>query len=271
MTTYTDAILTCQNVSFGYDGHVVVHNLTFSVAKEDYLCIVGENGSGKSTLIKGILRLIAPLQGSVTINAGASAPNRGKGCRGARIQGGETGYLSQASAAKKDFPAGVSEIVLSGMAGRMGLRPFYSRKEKETAASVMQRLNIVDLRRRCFRELSGGQQRRVLIARALCAVLSSGAASLNDAARTAARKMLVLDEPAAGLDPLVTAEVYELLQTLNTEIGIAIVMVSHDIESALKYARHVLHITPTRCFYGTTDEYRQSSQYAQLLGGTIHE
>ncbi|MDR1073763.1 MAG: metal ABC transporter ATP-binding protein [Treponema sp.] len=267
MTAHTDAILTCQNASFGYDGHVVVHNLTFSVEKSDYLCIVGENGSGKSTLIKGIMRLIAPLQGDVTINAGSSAPNRGEGCRGARIQGGEIGYLSQASAAKKDFPAGVSEIVLSGMAGRMGLRPFYSRKEKEAAASIMRRLNIADLQRRCFRELSGGQQRRVLIARALCAVSPGDIASLNDAAR----KMLVLDEPAAGLDPLVTAEVYELLQTLNTEIGIAIVMVSHDIESALKYARHVLHITPARCFYGTTDEYRQSSQYTQLLGGTIHE
>ncbi|MDR0375284.1 MAG: metal ABC transporter ATP-binding protein [Treponema sp.] len=270
MTTHADAILTCQNASFGYDGHIVVHNLTFSVEKGDYLCIVGENGSGKSTLIKGMLRLISPLQGGVTINAEPSAPNRGKGRRRARMRGGEIGYLSQASAAKKDFPAGVAEIVLSGMTGRMGLRPFYSRKEKETAANIMRRLNIEDLRRRCFRELSGGQQRRVLLARALSTALSDEELS-GGTGRGATRKMLVLDEPAAGLDPLVTAELYELLQTLNKEIGIAIVMVSHDIESSLKYARHVLHITPTRCFYGTQDEYRQSSQYTQLIGGAINE
>ncbi|MDR0557587.1 MAG: metal ABC transporter ATP-binding protein [Treponema sp.] len=265
MTTHTDAILTCQNVSFGYEGHIVVHNLTFSIEKGDYLCIVGENGSGKSTLIKGIARLIAPLQGSVTINAESSGPNSGKGRRRTRMQGGEIGWLSQASAAKKDFPAGVSEIVLSGMAGRMGLRPFYSRKEKETAVNIMRSLNITDLRRRCFRELSGGQQRRVLIARALCAALSNGAP------HGATRAMLVLDEPAAGLDPLVTAELYELLQTLNRDTGIAVVMVSHDIEAALTYARHVLHITPSRRFYGSADEYRQSSQYKQLLGGALDE
>ncbi|MDR2783832.1 MAG: metal ABC transporter ATP-binding protein [Treponema sp.] len=270
MTTHTDAILTCQNASFGYDGHIVVHNLTFSIEEGDYLCIVGENGSGKSTFIKGMLRLIPPLQGGITINAGPSAPNRGEAHRRVRMRGGEIGYLSQASASKKDFPAGVSEIVLSGMTGRMGLRPFYSRKEKETAANIMRRLNIEDLRRRCFRELSGGQQRRVLIARALCTVLS-GAEPSGDVCRYASRKMLVLDEPAAGLDPLVTAELYELLQTLNKEIGIAIVMVSHDIESALKYARHVLHITPARCFYGSQDEYRQSSLYIQLIGGKIDE
>lgn len=270
MTTHTDAILTCQNASFGYDGHIVVHNLTFSIEKGDYLCIVGENGSGKSTLIKGMLRLIPPLQGDITINAGHSTPKRGNAHRSGRMHGGEIGYLSQASAAKKDFPAGVSEIVLSGMTGRMGLRPFYSRKEKETAASIMRRLAIEDLRRRCFRELSGGQQRRVLIARALCTVLSD-AEPFGGVGRVADRKMLVLDEPAAGLDPLVTVELYELLQTLNKEIGIAVIMVSHDIESALKYARHVLHITPTRCFYGTHDEYRQSSQYTQLIGGAKDE
>ncbi|MDR0706698.1 MAG: ATP-binding cassette domain-containing protein [Treponema sp.] len=270
MTTYTDAILTCQNASFGYDGHIVAHNLTFSIEKGDYLCIVGENGSGKSTLIKGMLRLISPLQGSLTINAEPSEPNRGAARRSARARGGEIGYLSQASAAKKDFPAGVSEIVFSGMIGRMGLRPFYSRKEKETAADIMRRLNIEDLRRRCFRELSGGQQRRVLIARALCAVLS-GAGASGGAGRNAERKMLVLDEPAAGLDPLVTAELYELLQTLNKEIGIAVIMVSHDIESALKHARHVLHITPAGYFYGTQAEYRQSLHYAQLIGGKTDE
>ncbi|MDR2793504.1 MAG: ATP-binding cassette domain-containing protein [Treponema sp.] len=264
-----DAILTCQNVSFGYDGHIVVHNLTFSVERGDYLCIVGENGSGKSTLIKGVLRLITPLQGSIIINAGSAAKSKAapQAMQSSfpKIKGNAVGYLSQASAAKKDFPAGVAEIVFSGMTGGMGLRPFYSRKEKELAERAMGRLAITALRNRCFRELSGGQQRRVLIARALCAVLRDDAAWEGNA--SACRKMLVLDEPAAGLDPLVTAELYQLLQTLNTELGVAIIMVSHDIDSALKYTRHILHITAAGSFYGTHAEYTQSDHYKRLIGG----
>ncbi|MDR2192983.1 MAG: ATP-binding cassette domain-containing protein [Treponema sp.] len=256
-----DAIVTCQNASFGYDGHIVVHNLTFSVEQGDYLCIVGENGSGKSTLIKGIVRLITPLQGSIVINAGGMA--EGKAAPRA-MRRSAVGYLSQAAAAKKDFPAGVAEIVFSGMTGGMGLRPFYSRQEKELAEKTMRRLAITALRNRCFRELSGGQQRRVLIARALCAVLRDDPAGEDNARRN----MLVLDEPAAGLDPLVTAEVYELLQTLNAELGIAIIMVSHDIDSALQYARHILHITAAGSFYGTQDEYTRSHHYKHLIGGT---
>jgi zinc transport system ATP-binding protein len=228
-----DPVISTLDAALGYNGYVVIRGLTFTVPPGGYLCIVGENGSGKSTLIKGILGLIAPMSGSVKLGAGIN----------------ETGYLSQQMAAKKDFPAGVYEIVLSGSLGRMGLRPFYSRLEKTAAEDNMRRLGIWDLREHCFRELSGGQQRRVLLARALCA----------------SRKLLVLDEPAAGLDPLVTSNVYELLEQLNREMGLAIVMVSHDIESAAKYAHTVLHLKKslddnvnTQCFFGTADEYIKS-------------
>jgi zinc transport system ATP-binding protein len=219
-------LITCQNAAFGYDGNIVVSGLNFSVDSGDYLCIAGENGSGKSTLVKGILRLIAPLQGSITLHE--------------EIKQNEIGYLSQQAAAKNDFPAGVSEIVLSGNIGGMGLRPFYSRKEKQRAEENMSRLLIADLRNRCYRELSGGQQRRVLIARALCA----------------SRRLLVLDEPAAGLDPLITAEVYELLKKINRET--VIIMVSHDIRTAAKYANRILHIKNKQCFFGDTNAYLQS-------------
>ncbi|MDR1024138.1 MAG: metal ABC transporter ATP-binding protein [Treponema sp.] len=230
-----DPIISVLDAALGYNGYAVIRGLNFTVPRGDYLCIVGENGSGKSTLILGILGLIAPMSGSIK--------------RGAGIGSHETGYLSQQMAAKKDFPAGVYEIVLSGSLGRMGLRPFYSRPEKAAAEENMRRLGIWDLREHCFRELSGGQQRRVLLARALCA----------------SRKLLVLDEPAAGLDPLVTAGVYELLEQLNREMGLTIVMVSHDIESAAKYAHTVLHLkrsldekVNTPCFFGTAGEYLKS-------------
>ncbi|MDR3147587.1 MAG: ATP-binding cassette domain-containing protein, partial [Treponema sp.] len=148
------------------------------------------------------------------------------------------------------FPAGVGEVVLSGSLSRAGLRPFYSRTERAAAAENMRWLGIWELRDQCFRELSGGQQRRVLLARALCA----------------SRRLLVLDEPAAGLDPLVTVDVYALLAKLNRELGLTIVMVSHDIGSALKYAHTVLHLKKpagetinTQCFFGGADEYLHSA------------
>ncbi|MHB9296191.1 zinc transport system ATP-binding protein [Pillotina sp. SPG140] len=226
----TDNILLCQNVSLGYDGHIVVRALDFSVRAGDYLCIVGENGCGKSTIIKGILKLIPPLHGSIQIDP--------------TVKKSDIGYLSQQVVAKNDFPAGVFEIVLSGVIGTMGLRPFYSRKEKQRAEEAMRQLLISDLKSRCYRELSGGQQRRVLIARALCA----------------SQKLLVLDEPAAGLDPVVTAEMYELLRTLNKEQGITLIMVSHDIHAAETYANRILHIQNKgeAYFFGTPAEYAQS-------------
>jgi zinc transport system ATP-binding protein len=207
-----DNIISCQNLSLGYGGHIVVRGLSFSIRRGDYFCVVGENGSGKTTLVKGLLGLISPAQGSIQLGAG--------------VKKNEIGYLSQSAAAKMDFPASVYEIVLSGNLGAMGMRPFYSRKERREAEENLGRLEIGGLKERCYRELSGGQQRRVLLARALCA----------------GRKMLVLDEPAAGLDPLVTAEFYELLKKINRDWGITVIMVSHDIGETKKYASRILNL-----------------------------
>ena len=236
-------LIHCNNVSFGYNGHAVVSDISFEVNEGDYLCIAGENGSGKSTLLKGIAGLINPLRGKIEFS----------GARG-------TGYLPQQSAAKKDFPAGVYEIVLSGAAGGMGLRPFYSRVEKERAAENMRRLGISGLKKRCFRELSGGQQRRVLIARALCAAAGEPrkVPPPGGGRQTALPKLLLLDEPAAGLDPLVSAELYKLLAALNGEGGITVVMVSHDIQAAAQYAKRILHIDKGAYFFGGVDEYINS-------------
>lgn len=220
-------LINCENLSLGYDGHIAVGGLNFAVDAGNFLCVVGENGSGKTTLVKGLLRLLSPLEGTINFS-----PELGPT---------DTGYLSQEAAVKKDFPAGVFEIVLSGNAGRMGLRPFYTKAEKSTAEENLDRLGISGLRNRCFRELSGGQQRRVLLARSLCA----------------ARKLLVLDEPFAGLDPLISAELYRLLKKINRENGMTVVMVSHDIGAA-DSATHALHLRSRQIFFGTMEEYRRS-------------
>ncbi len=232
------AQLTCNNLTIGYDGKTVLKGLNFSVNRGDYLCIVGENGSGKSTLMKTILHLLAPLEGSIVIEN--------------KQQPGGIGYLPQQTVVQKDFPASVWEIVLSGCLNRCGLRPYYSRDEKQLSRENMEKMGISHLSKRCYRELSGGQQQRVLLARALCA----------------AGKMLLLDEPVSGLDPKATAEMYELIQKLNEE-GITIIMISHDIGAAVNYASHILHMGDP-LFFGTKDEYLDSSigkAYSSQNGG----
>ncbi|MDR2717678.1 MAG: metal ABC transporter ATP-binding protein [Treponema sp.] len=217
----------CQNTAFGYDGQSAVCGLNFSVEAGDFLLIAGENGSGKSTLIKGLLRLIPPMEGTLNFSAECT-PSR-------------TGYLSQQTAAKQDFPAGVFEIVLSGNLGKKGLVPFYRSAEKQKAHENLRLLDIAELKDRCFRELSGGQQRRVLLARSLCA----------------AEKLLVLDEPFAGLDPLISAELYRLLAHINRETGMTIIMASHDSEAA-GCAKKVLHLHQRQLFFGGMEDYLHS-------------
>ena len=223
------AQLTCQNLTVGYDGRAVLQGLNFEVNAGNYLCIVGENGSGKSTLMKTILGLQAPISGTILTGDG--------------LRKNEIGYLPQQTQVQKDFPASVREIVLSGCQGRCGSRPFYSKEEKQLAEENIGKMGIGSLAKRCYRELSGGQQQRVLLARALCAT----------------RKMLLLDEPVSGLDPRVTAEMYGLIKTLNREEGITVMMISHDISAALRYASHILHIGDS-VFFGTKADYLQSPQ-----------
>ena len=220
------AFIDVKNVSLGYETGIIVTDLSFVVNSGDYLCIVGENGSGKTTLMKTLLGLKNPFCGEIAIGDG--------------LKKGEIGYLPQQTIVQKDFPASVKEIVLSGCQGRLGLRPFYNREEKRLAVENMKKLDIYDLRNRCYRELSGGQQQRVLLARALCAT----------------KKILLLDEPTSGLDPKVTMEMYSLIEELNKE-GITIIMISHDISMAVRYASHILHIGKDN-FYGTTEEYLNS-------------
>ena len=236
--------LICENVTLGYEGKVVTEDLNFTVNKGDYLCIVGENGSGKSTLIKALLQLKTPLQGIISTGDG--------------LNGKEIGYLPQQTIVQKDFPASVKEIVLSGCLNRCGIRPFYNKEEKSLAIENMEKLGITNLANRCYRELSGGQQQRVLLARALCAT----------------RKMLLLDEPVAGLDPKVTQEMYDLIASLNHNDGITIIMVSHDICAAIKYASHVLHVGYKPLFFGTKEDYVKSDigkTFTNMIGDQKYE
>jgi zinc transport system ATP-binding protein len=217
------ALITARNLSLGYDSHIIVKDLNFSLNRGDYLCIVGENGSGKTTLMKTLLYLIKPAAGEIISGDG--------------LKKNEIGYLPQQSLIQRDFPASVWEIVLSGCRGRLGKHPFYNDEHRKLAEENLKKMGITALKNECYRNLSGGQQQRVLLARALCAT----------------QKLLLMDEPVSGLDPKVTAEMYDLIESLNKD-GTTVIMISHDIERALKYASHILHIG-TDIFFGTRDEY----------------
>lgn len=232
------AQIICRDLAIGYEGKTVVQNINLSVKKGDYLCVIGENGAGKSTFMKTLLGLLPPVSGKIEFYDG--------------LKKNEIGYLPQQTEVQKDFPASVREIVLSGCQGRCGLRPFYNTQEKELAEDAMERMQITDLASRCYRELSGGQQQRVLLARALCAT----------------QKMLLVDEPVSGLDPKATAQMYELLEELNEIDGITIIMISHDIAAAMKYASHILRVGK-HTFFGTKDEYleeyRRRKAYRRMI------
>ena len=235
-------IFECKDVTLGYENKVVAKNLNFKIDQGDYLCVVGENGTGKSTLIKTLLGLIKPLNGEVIANV------QGKNHKG-------VGYLRQQTQAQKDFPASVWEVVLSGVLNNDHRCPFYNKKDKAEAEKNMEKLNILDLKKRCYRELSGGQQQRVLLARALCATDS----------------VLILDEPVTGLDPAASMELYETIKDLNKKENVTIIMVSHDIKNALNYATHILHLEQENDFFGTVEEYKKSNVSNMFLGGAAND
>ena len=217
----------CQDLKLGFGANILVEHLSFTIKKGDYLCIVGENGAGKSTLLRAILGLLKPLSGSIILGDG--------------LQRREIGYLPQQTFVQRDFPASVREVVLSGCQGRCGLRPFYNREEKQMAEKAMEQMEIAGLAETCYRDLSGGQQQRVLLARALCA----------------SDKLLVLDEPVSGLDPKMAETMYRLVARINRDMGITIIMISHDVREAIPYATHILHMDQDY-FFGSAEAYRKS-------------
>ena len=230
-------LLSCRDAALGYEGKPVLEHVNFTIRAGDYLCVVGENGSGKSTLLKSLLGLLPPLSGQIL--------------RSPALRPGSIGYLPQQTPAQKDFPATVLEVVLSGFLSNRGLKFFYTAAERSAAMMNLGKLGILELQGKCYRELSGGQQQRVLLARALCAASS----------------LLILDEPVTGLDPAAAQDLYKTLRYLNEKENMAVLMVTHDIKSALRDARAIVHIAHGgRWFCGTVEEYLRSPE-GRRFGG----
>lgn len=216
----------CQDLSIGYSNITLHENINFQIESGSYTCIIGENGVGKSTLVKTLLGLISPLNGTISIEN--------------ELKSKDIGYLPQQTQVQKDFPASVFEVVLSGCLNKIGLRPFYNKKEKNLAKEMLAKLGIPHLATKSYSELSGGQQQRVLLARALCAT----------------SKILLLDEPTSGLDVATTAEFYRLIKTLNAE-GITIIMITHNLPEVINDVDHVLCVDDDGIRYLTRNDYQE--------------
>ncbi len=205
------SIIKVKKLSAFYESRKVFENLEFSVKDGDYLCIIGENGSGKTTLMKLLLGLDVKHTGSVGFDGFTKK---------------EIGWLPQKTQHQADFPASVKEIIMSGFAGRNFLGLFYSKKQKQQAVKNMEILGISDIAEMSFSELSGGQQQKVLLCRALCA----------------AKRVLLLDEPASSLDSAAADELYSLIKKLNQN-GLAIIMITHDVDRAKCEAKSLLTLS----------------------------
>ena len=221
------ALITVKNVTITYEGLVAAENVSFHIDRGDYLAIVGENGSGKSSIMKAVLGLVRPRGGSIVYGDGLTRT--------------AIGYLPQQTQAQRDFPASVEEVVQSGCVGRMRGRLLFNQGDKARVRRAMERLDIWSMRKKAYRNLSGGQQQRALLARALCAT----------------DLLLLLDEPVTGLDPAATEELYAIIRRLNAEEGVAVAMVTHDVQVGLRDAKSVLVMDRGVSFFGSAEAYAQ--------------
>lgn len=188
--------------------------------------ILGASGSGKSMTLRSIAGIEDVDSGHIEVNGRVLFDSENR--INLKPQKRNVGYMFQNYAL---FPT--MSVIKNVMAGLRGS----AEENRAKASEMLARFRMDGYEDRLPGELSGGQQQRVLLARALCAT----------------RRLLLLDEPVSGLDPVVTAEMYQLIQGLNDE-GLTVIMISHDIEAAVRYATHILHIGE-RIFFGTRDEY----------------
>ena len=229
-------LISCKNLFIYYGKNLAVENLSFTIKEKDYIVIVGENGSGKSSLLKAILNLNVKFKGDVVFE---------------NLKRNHVGYLPQLVDGEKNFPAIVFEIVLSGFVNCSFFSPFYGEKEKKTVSHILKKLNMYELRNESFRNLSKGQQQKILLARAICS----------------SKKILFLDEPCSSLDPIFKREFYSLAKELNEEKNIAVVMVSHDVKDSILNAKKVLHMDKKALFFGDVSDYVKTKEYKYFLKG----
>ncbi len=210
-------LLKLQNLSAGYSGKNVIHDINFEVKNNDFIGIIGPNGGGKTTLLKVILGIIKPSCGDLIFNTNFNQKKEKA-----------IGYLPQYNNFDRRFPVTVEDIVLSGFVTSHRLIKRYTKQEKERAGLLLHEMGIYDIRKKSSSELSGGQVQRALLCRAL----------------TSDPDMLILDEPNTYVDNQFEHEMYERLRTYN-EQGKAILLVTHDVGTVSYYIKSIACVNET--------------------------
>jgi zinc transport system ATP-binding protein len=222
-----------KDVSFFYDSHPILTNVSISVEELDFLAIMGPNGSGKTTLLKIILGILNPAQGTVKVFG-----------RKPLETAGLLGYVPQDTGINKDFPISVQDVTLMGRLGLTGRDRRFTSEDRTIARKVLEQVGMWEYRDRPIGKLSGGQRQRVLIARAL----------------TVEPKVLLMDEPTASVDAQFQTDLYGLLKELNASI--TIIIVSHDMSVLSSYINSVACLNRTLYYHGSgeiTDEMLHSA------------
>lgn len=210
-----------KNLSCGYNKDLIIKNLNMKMEEGDFICVVGPNGAGKTTLIKTILGLIKPLKGEVIYHD---------------LKPSFIGYMPQESKIDSRFPAANMEVVLSGTLNKV--KHFYSKEDRERALHNFKLLGISKLKDKSFKDLSGGERQKVLLARSL----------------SATSKLLILDEPSNNLDSKSKKELYKLIEDLNQK-GLSIMMITHDLDHGNLIGNKILSLREDDTFFGSVESY----------------
>lgn len=219
-----EEVVKLKDVWVYYDQVPALEGVSLSIEQNDFLGIIGPNGGGKTTLLKAILGLIMPSRGKVSVLG--KPPQRSRN---------NIGYVPQHNLFDRDFPISVWDVVLMGRYGKAGLARRYSEEDRRTALEVLRTVGMLDYKNRQIGKLSGGEQQRVFIARAL----------------VSEPRLLLLDEPTASVDPAMQTEFYKLLEKLKQRM--AIVLVSHDISAVSIYVDKIACLNRQLFYHGSKE------------------
>lgn len=241
-------IVEIKHVDYTYERQKVLENINLTIEQGSFLGLVGPNGSGKTTLLKCLLGLLKPQQGEIKLF-------------GQTIQKfknwHEIGFVSQkANSFNTGFPASVFEVVSSGLTSRLGLFKFMNQQDRKRVYEAIDAVGLSEFTKRNIGELSGGQQQRAFIARAI----------VSDP------KLLILDEPTVGVDAKTVQNFYDMLLTLNKDLGITLILVTHDIGTISDKVSHVACINKHLHFHGNSKEFEllKDDEMSDFYGHSLH-
>ncbi len=212
------------------DGRTVLEDITFSLRSGIFLGLIGPNGAGKTTLIKVLLGLVKHTRGTVKV--------MGMDPRELRHELHHIGYMPQQVLFDPYFPLSVYDVVMMGRICCIGTLRFPGRGDREAVRESIEAVGLAGLEKRPIGELSGGQQKKAFLARALCLET----------------RILLLDEPTAGLDFEAQESFMDLLVRLREERGLSVVFVSHDVNVLARFADEIVCINRTMHMHGRPSE-----------------